>query len=163
MEVLKEAVLREISQRYNERLKKIKTTEGLKQTLSFEGKEYKGDEVTQREKLKKYLINRQNKEKATQLNQIEEVSKAEVFKEEFIITIEWKDRELNKYLEAKRGRNNTNGFNREVLGYGSGYNVLPRFEGGVGINSHNTIIENLGLKWKKVTDTPSTDVYLITK
>jgi hypothetical protein len=51
--------------------------------------------------------------------------------------------------------------NREVLGYGSGYGIIPHFEGGVGVESHRGIIEGLGLKWQCVTDTKNTDVYAI--
>lgn len=53
--------------------------------------------------------------------------------------------------------------NRKFLGYGAGYSVLPRFEGGVGVESHRGIIEGLGLKFEQVTNTPNTDVFVITK
>lgn len=36
--------------------------------------------------------------------------------------------------------------NREALGYGAGYGILPSFEGGVGVNCHVRILENLGYK-----------------
>ena len=53
--------------------------------------------------------------------------------------------------------------NRKFLGYGSGYGVLPHFEGGVGVESHRTIIENLGLVWESVTSSPNVDVFVIRK
>lgn len=52
---------------------------------------------------------------------------------------------------------------RSYIGYGSGYNVFPYFEGGVGISCFESIINDLGLKWVNVTDTENTDVYLIEK
>jgi len=52
---------------------------------------------------------------------------------------------------------------RAFIGYGSGYYALPKFEGGVGVSSHQSIVENLNLKWKNITSTSQTDVYLITK
>jgi len=36
--------------------------------------------------------------------------------------------------------------NNDLLGYGSGYGILPSFEGGVGLSSHIRILENLGYK-----------------
>ncbi len=56
-----------------------------------------------------------------------------------------------------------NHINAEVLGYGSGYGIVPRFEGGVGVSSHERIIEKLGFKMRSVTDTPNTNVYTVEK
>ena len=49
--------------------------------------------------------------------------------------------------------------NHKVLGYGSGYGILPYFESGVGVESFYTIFDNLGLKLTRVTD----EFYRITK
>ena len=49
--------------------------------------------------------------------------------------------------------------NHKVLGYGSGYGILPHFESGVGVESFYTIFDNLGLKLTQVTD----EFYRITK
>ena len=49
--------------------------------------------------------------------------------------------------------------NHEVLGYGSGYGILPYFESGVGVESFYKIFDNLGLKLTQVTD----EFYRITK
>ena len=49
--------------------------------------------------------------------------------------------------------------NHKVLGYGSGYGILPYFESGVGVNSFYKIFDNLGLKLTEVTD----EFYRITK
>ena len=49
--------------------------------------------------------------------------------------------------------------NHKVLGYGSGYGILPYFESGVGVSGFYTIFDNLGLKLTEVTD----EFYRITK
>ena len=49
--------------------------------------------------------------------------------------------------------------NHKVLGYGSGYGILPYFEHGVGVSSFYKIFDNLGLKLTEVTD----ELYRITK
>ena len=56
-----------------------------------------------------------------------------------------------------------NGINRAKLGYGSGYGILPHFEGGVGVSSHERILNNIGLTLDHISDTKSTDVYIIRK
>ena len=53
--------------------------------------------------------------------------------------------------------------NQEVLGYGAGYGIIPYFEGGVGVSSHERIIKGLNLKFDTITSTPHTDVYMISK
>lgn len=55
------------------------------------------------------------------------------------------------YFEQKCILKEQNQINREVLGCGSGYGIIPRFEGGVGVSSLQTIIENLGLKFEWVS------------
>ena len=49
--------------------------------------------------------------------------------------------------------------NHKVLGYGSGYRILPYFESGVGVSSFYKIFDNLGLKLTQITD----EFYRITK
>ena len=49
--------------------------------------------------------------------------------------------------------------NHKVLGYGSGYRILPYFESGVGVSAFYRIFDNLGLKLTQVTD----EFYRITK
>jgi hypothetical protein len=51
---------------------------------------------------------------------------------------------LKKLYEAKN--KNVNKENRGLLGYGSGYGIIPKFEGGVGVRSHVRILEALGYK-----------------
>jgi|TARA_Y100000034_G_scaffold70935_1_gene85494 hypothetical protein len=55
----------------------------------------------------------------------------------------------------------TSDINRQYLGYGSGYFYIPKFEGGVGVSCHKSIVEGLNLKWDNVTSTNNTDVFLI--
>ena len=49
--------------------------------------------------------------------------------------------------------------NHEIFGYGSGYVILPYFEGGVGVSSYYKIFNTIGLEFKQVSDT----LYIITK
>ena len=56
----------------------------------------------------------------------------------------------NKLLQAN---------NHEIFGYGSGYGILPYFEGGVGVNSYYKIFNTIGLELKQIDDT----LYIITK
>ena len=67
---------------------------------------------------------------------------------------------MYKYIDDKmweKGSLTIN--NHEVLGYGSGYGILPYFEHGVGVSSFYTIFDNLGLKLTQITD----EFYRITK
>jgi hypothetical protein len=52
---------------------------------------------------------------------------------------------------------------RDYIGYGSGYSVVPYFEGGVGFSCHQHILEKLGYKFKHVHWTDKTDVYEFAK
>lgn len=49
--------------------------------------------------------------------------------------------------------------NHKIFGYGSGYGILPYFEGGVGVNSYYKIFNTIGLEFKQINDT----LYTITK
>lgn len=69
-----------------------------------------------------------------------------------------------KLMYIKKNRVINQGINNhELLGYGSDYFTFPSFEGGVGVNCHQQIIEKLGLKWKSITHTDHVDVYSISK
>ena len=73
---------------------------------------------------------------------------------------------LNKLSERGTEENTNEKDNlsrREFLKYGSGYGVLPSFEGGVGVSSHEQILKGLGLIMLRITDTQNTNVYLIRK
>lgn len=51
---------------------------------------------------------------------------------------------------------------RDALGYGSGYGILPYFEGGVGVSCFRSIFEKLGYKWECTASGKTFDVYTIT-
>lgn len=53
--------------------------------------------------------------------------------------------------------------NKEIFGYGSGYGLLPYFEGGVGANCLYKICENIGLKFEQIANTKNSNVYKISK
>ena len=52
---------------------------------------------------------------------------------------------------------------RDFIGYGSGYGILPYFEGGVGITSHGRIFENIGFTFRTTANTRTADAYTITR
>ena len=77
---------------------------------------------------------------------------------------------LNEYLPLKELLYNykekylfenklTQANNREIFGYGSGYGILPYFEGGVGVTSYYKIFNTIGLEFKQIDDS----LYIITK
>lgn len=72
------------------------------------------------------------------------------------------NKSILKLLYEKKNAN-IDKSNHELLGYGSGYGILPQFEGGVGVSSHIRIIEGIGLKMQTITSTKNVDVFLITK
>jgi hypothetical protein len=53
--------------------------------------------------------------------------------------------------------------NRDVFGYGSGYGLLPRFEGGVGVSCYNQICNSIGFEFKTKASGKTFDVYEISK
>jgi len=53
--------------------------------------------------------------------------------------------------------------NHSLLGYGSGYGLLPSFEGGVGVECYNAIFEKIGYKFSSVTHGKTFDVYSVTR
>lgn len=56
---------------------------------------------------------------------------------------------------------NINKANREIFGYGSGYGLLPHFEGGVGITSTISILENLGYQVTYEFSNNNTDIFVL--
>lgn len=52
--------------------------------------------------------------------------------------------------------------NHELFGYGSGYGLLPYFEGGVGLSCYPRIIEKIKGKIKHISSGKTFDVYNIT-
>ena len=67
--------------------------------------------------------------------------------------------------EEKRLANTTEGdtSRRAVIGYGSGYNALPAFEGGCGVSCFRLIFSNIGFKWEDIASGEMFDVYTITR
>jgi hypothetical protein len=53
--------------------------------------------------------------------------------------------------------------NRELFGYGSGYGILPSFEGGVGVSCYPRIFEKIGFKFNHIASGKSFDVFTINK
>lgn len=60
-----------------------------------------------------------------------------------------------KELELKKGKTGTN---HELIGYGSGYYAIPKFEGGVGMNCFIKILQESGYKYTYAGN-DLTDVY----
>jgi len=58
---------------------------------------------------------------------------------------------------------NINTKNHELFGYGSGYGILPRLEGGVGVSCYPAIFEKLGFTFKTTASGKTFDVYTVTK
>jgi hypothetical protein len=53
--------------------------------------------------------------------------------------------------------------NRQCLGYGSGYGILPAFEDGVGFSCHRSIMEKLGYTYNHTASGKAFDVYTFVK
>lgn len=217
MKHLIKAIRQEYTQRIKETLTRIETEEGLKHSLSFHGRTYKGNAKA---KLTKYILAKYDKELKQDIAQIERVNKAKTLPNSFIITVEWKksymwgsnpraytnygftgssiggcgyckkstataealnscdailrkmycrkNKELGnpkkEYTEQNGMKGNSqNHINVDILGYGSGHGIIPRFSGGVGVSCHQRIIERLGMKWMNVSSTNNTNVYMISK
>jgi len=58
---------------------------------------------------------------------------------------------------------NVNLKNHDIFGYGSGYGVLPSFEGGVGVSCYDRIFNKIGYKFETLSSGKTFDVYKITK
>jgi hypothetical protein len=65
--------------------------------------------------------------------------------------------------EEKRLAKRNKTTRRDFIGYGSGYGILPYFEGGVGISSHGRIFENIGFTFHQSAATRTCDAYTITR
>jgi hypothetical protein len=49
--------------------------------------------------------------------------------------------------------------NHDLFGYGSGYGLLPQFEGGVGVSCYNDIFNKIGFEFKSVASGKTFDVF----
>jgi hypothetical protein len=61
----------------------------------------------------------------------------------------------------KKEEASQNDINRKFLGYGSGYGVFPKFEGGVGVSCHINILNKLGLTVTHISNSKHSDVFII--
>lgn len=52
---------------------------------------------------------------------------------------------------------------REKIGYGSGYSILPYFEGGVGVSCYYQIFESMGYTMRHTASGKTFDVYTVAK
>lgn len=66
-------------------------------------------------------------------------------------------------FELKNKPKNYKRKSHEVFGYGSGYGVLPQFEGGVGVSCYNEIFNAIGYKFETISSGKSFDVYKVSK
>lgn len=53
--------------------------------------------------------------------------------------------------------------NHNIFGYGSGYGLLPSFEGGVGVNCYDPIFQKIGYSFAGVSHGKTFDVYKVVK
>lgn len=75
---------------------------------------------------------------------------------------------INQCLPLKKllynlKENNIEVDNEKLFGYGSGYRILPYFEGGVGVSCYCSICEAIGFKFVSVAHGNNFDVYEIRK
>lgn len=66
-------------------------------------------------------------------------------------------------FELKDKTKNAKLKNREIFGYGSGYGILPNFEGGVGVSCYDRIFNAIGYEFKTLSSGKTFDVYQISK
>ena len=52
---------------------------------------------------------------------------------------------------------------RGILGYGSGYSILPYFEGGVGVSCFETIFSRCGYRFRLVASGKRFDAYTVSR
>lgn len=69
---------------------------------------------------------------------------------------------ITKLMYAIRNKNTKKEL-RDLFGYGAGYGLLPRIEGGVGVNCYPRIMEKIGFTFKTTASGKSFDVFTIEK
>jgi len=69
---------------------------------------------------------------------------------------------LTKLLYLYREKDTSTNL-RELFGYGSGYGILPRFEGGVGVGCYPEIFLKLGFKFRQTGSGKMYDSFEVTK
>lgn len=70
---------------------------------------------------------------------------------------------LYSRMEIELEKNITLDYAKQVFPYGSGYTLLPYFEGGVGIECFRTILEFCGYEWTNSGSGKMFDCYTITR
>jgi len=65
--------------------------------------------------------------------------------------------------ELKNKLSNCKKTNRELFGYGAGYGIIPKFEGGVGVGCYDRIFNSIGYEFKNISSGKTFDVYQISK
>jgi hypothetical protein len=68
---------------------------------------------------------------------------------------------IKKLYELKE--NNIDTKNHNLFGYGSGYGVLPSFEGGVGVSCYDRIFNAIGYTFETISNGKMFDVYRISR
>ena len=215
MKELKQAIKEEAEKEIIKGIESV--TKNLNKCLSWHGKQYQGDEETQKQKLLRFIKRRVRATEAERLAKVEAVEASNDFGGELIITLEWK----KSYMWGMNPRASTNyGFQgssiggcgycktstataealnshapilkalylkecerlrelkkstmskedqekylsrRSFVGYGTGYGVMPYFEGGVGVSSHESTCKKIGLNMRSISDTPHVNVYIVDK
>lgn len=69
---------------------------------------------------------------------------------------------LLKLMYVKRNQNTKKEL-REIFGYGAGYGLIPKIEGGVGVSCYNRIMQSIGYSFKTLSSGKTFDVYVIEK
>jgi hypothetical protein len=68
----------------------------------------------------------------------------------------------NLYAVANKAKNQKL-TNAQIFGYGSGYGILPYFEGGCGVSTYRDIFNAIGLKFESVASGKTFDIHRVTK
>ena len=89
---------------------------------------------------------------AEALNQSAEVKKALYTLAEKMLEESGENAHMNEYAHTSW---------RNSIGYGSGYSILPYFEGGVGVNCFAHIFEKMGYNWENTGTGNTWDCYYI--
>lgn len=65
--------------------------------------------------------------------------------------------------QEKNKRNKFKKKNHVIFGYGSGYGIVPNFEGGVGVDCYKPILSKIGYNFETITSSKNVEVYRLTK
>lgn len=173
MKNLKKAIegkANQVTQEFINDLKKEKTIAGILGQWRYNDlipKSSTRDFSTVKE-LKEYLtIRRAKKEQKNLLKEFESVEAAadvggEWKKSAAIASALNQSNAVLKLLYTAKNKK-ADASNRDLIGYGAGYGILPAFDGGVGFDCHRRIFEKFGFKTDRVATGPTFDAYTIKK